>query len=217
MTTADSPAASKTVTSVLIILAQIKAITPDIARTILAQGIIPSLVSALVIEGIPPFTTNPVDPPVEMYMAPYILISYLELIPGYRWTVQVVRAGLIERVIAWGEKLSPSASDPGIFPNILRVVLPRILMCPSAIVELKTAISRLDTASSSTAFSQSVLHLSWMAFKSIVDRHGALLEICRWIELNQRWRAATSRKSLAAFVEDELAIAAKAAELPSQE
>ncbi|KAJ7616507.1 hypothetical protein FB45DRAFT_934374 [Roridomyces roridus] len=179
-TTSASPyIASMVITPVLTLLAQIKVVAPDISQQFIAKGVIPFLISALAIEGNPPLDSHRnrlPDLPVGIHMAPSILMSYLGLMPSYKWTLRAVHAGLLERIIAWGEKLGPAAPDAGVFPHMLRVVLPRVLRFPSAIAELKTALSRVDTASRSTAFTQSVLYPSWMAFKNIVDSRMLLVE-----------------------------------------
>ncbi|KAJ7616025.1 hypothetical protein FB45DRAFT_1064191 [Roridomyces roridus] len=156
-TTSTNPQIAATViTPVLTILARIKVHSPDLSRQFLAHGVIPFLVSALAIEGHPPVDRHSYpDFPVGVHVAPCTLVGYLELITSSKWMLQAVHAGLLERIIAWGEKLGPAPSNPRVVPHILRVVLPRIL----------------------TAFTQSVLYPSWMALKSAVDRHISIMKV----------------------------------------
>ncbi|KAJ7626210.1 hypothetical protein FB45DRAFT_1060682, partial [Roridomyces roridus] len=160
---------------VLLILENIGYVSVEIAQQFLEQGIIASPVSALGVEGMPP--NNPVRP-VAAELGVGVLIDYLELRTEYRWTLQALRAGLLERVILWGIKLgNVSESEAGRLPELLLVVLRRILVFPSAIVKLRDALSRVEAASSSPAFAQSVLYAPWMALKNTVDERVRLLEI----------------------------------------
>ncbi|KAJ7626101.1 hypothetical protein FB45DRAFT_1084963 [Roridomyces roridus] len=154
---------------VLLILENIVYISVDIAQQLLEQGIVASLVSALGVEGMPP--NNPVRP-VAVELGVGVLIEYLELRTEYRWTLQAIRAGLLERVILWGVKLgNVSESEAGRFLELLLVVLWRILVFPSVILRVKEALS------SSPAFTQSVLYAPWMASKNTVDERVRILEV----------------------------------------
>ncbi|KAF7351865.1 MYND-type domain-containing protein [Mycena venus] len=82
-----SDMAVTSITPVLCFLSDVSRISPEFVAYLLSHGIISSLVSALDIDGVPPPAEGVPDRPVEVELCLRSLIRYLNVSPGYPWTV----------------------------------------------------------------------------------------------------------------------------------
>ncbi|KAJ7342954.1 hypothetical protein DFH08DRAFT_1081927 [Mycena albidolilacea] len=135
----------------------------------------PSLVSALDIDGVPPPAEGVLDRPFEVELYLCSLIQYLNVSPGYPWTVQALQAGLLRHVITSSAKMA-TALDAGKYPELLGTVLLRSLVFYPVIAEMKKSFSQLETLSRSDEFSGSVLYGHWIVLKAFVDERVKALD-----------------------------------------
>ncbi|KAJ7872483.1 hypothetical protein B0H14DRAFT_3438860 [Mycena olivaceomarginata] len=91
---AKSDMAVTAIAPVLLFLSDVSRISPEFVAYLLSHGIIPSLVAALDIDGVPPPAEGVLDRPVEVELCLWSLIQYLNVSLGYPWTVQVIQAGV---------------------------------------------------------------------------------------------------------------------------
>jgi hypothetical protein len=153
---------------VLLFLSDVSRISPDFVAYLLSHRIIPSLVSALDIDGVPPPAEGIPDQPVEVELCLCSLIQYLNVSPGYPWTVQAIQAGLLRRVITSSAKMA-TVLDAGKYPELLGTVLPWSLVFYPIITEMKKSFSQLETLSRSKEFSGSVLYGHWIVLKALLS------------------------------------------------
>ncbi|KAJ6548584.1 hypothetical protein B0H19DRAFT_190617 [Mycena capillaripes] len=182
-----SDMAVTSITPVLLLLRDVSRISPDFVAYLLSHGIICSLVSALDIDGVPPPMEGVPDRPVEVELCLGTLIQYLNVSPGYPWMVQALQAGLLRRIITSSAKMA-TASDAGKYPELLGTVLPRTLVFPPVIAEMRKSFSQLKTLSWSEEFSRSALYGHWTVLKALVDERVKVLDA---------WEASGRASSLA--------------------
>ncbi|KAJ7676419.1 hypothetical protein B0H17DRAFT_1334435 [Mycena rosella] len=182
-----SEMAVTSITPILLFLSDVSRTSPDFVAYLLSHGIISSLVSALDIDGVPPPAEGVPDRPVEVELCLGSLIQYLNVSPGYPWTVQALQAGLLRRIITSSAKMA-TASDAGKYPKLLGTVLPRSLVFYPVIAGMKKSFFQLETLSRSEEFSRSVLYGLWNVLKALVDERVKVLDT---------WEASGRASSLA--------------------
>ncbi|KAJ6575998.1 hypothetical protein DFH09DRAFT_1150174 [Mycena vulgaris] len=157
-----SDVAVTSIAPVLLLLSDVSRTSPDFVAYLLSHGIISSLVSALDIDGVPPPAEGVPDRPVEVELCLGSLIRYLNVSPGYPWTVQALQVGLLRRIITASAKMA-AASDAGKYPELLGTVLPQ------------KSFSQLETLSRSEEFSRSILYGHWNVLKALASGRASSL------------------------------------------
>ncbi|KAJ7733076.1 hypothetical protein DFH07DRAFT_968167 [Mycena maculata] len=183
-----SQMAVTSIAPVLLFLRDTFNISPDFVAFLLSHGIVSSLVSALDIDGLQP-STEGVPPQSVQVLCLDTLIQYLNVSPGYPWTVQALQAGLLRRIITFSGNVV-TASDARKHSELLLTVLPRTMVFYPVIVEMKKSFSHLETLSRSEQFSRSVLHGPWNILKALVDARAKVLST---------WEASGRASSLACY------------------
>ncbi|KAF8195237.1 hypothetical protein K438DRAFT_801847 [Mycena galopus ATCC 62051] len=183
-----SKVAVTSITPVLLFLQLTFQISSDFVAFLLSHGIISSLVSALDIDGLPSPTEGVPHRSIALFCLD-TLIQFLNVSPGYPWTVHALRAGLLRRIVTSSGKMV-TGSDAGKYPELLLTVLPRTLVFYPVIAEMKKSFSRLETLSRSEEFSRSLLYEPWNILKTLVDVRGKVLDT---------WEASGRPSSLACY------------------
>ncbi|KAJ7162394.1 hypothetical protein C8R46DRAFT_1104458, partial [Mycena filopes] len=165
---------SRAVTAILslfTLLGHTTRVSPAFWTCLLSHGIVPALVSALEIEGISSTGGEPTD--IEFGLN--VLIGVFNRPPGYPWIVQALRAGLLRRVVASGERFA-TVAEAGGYADLLANVLPQALVSNTVVEQMRKVFVELDPLARSTAFSRSALYEHWGNLKVLVDERAEVLD-----------------------------------------
>ncbi|KAJ7636273.1 hypothetical protein FB45DRAFT_444824 [Roridomyces roridus] len=176
-THSKSFAVASAYSGISLLLDHLYQVAPDIYDSLPHNGVVSAWVPTLAIELLgSPRLGHPEGPTgVPLGIAP--LIQLFSVSPGYPWVMEALRAGLCSHVISTGMKIgSAPMADLGHFSELLETVLPQSLIFYPAIVEMKRAFSRVETASHDERFCRSMLFPMWHNLKALVDERAGVLD-----------------------------------------
>ncbi|KAJ7162511.1 hypothetical protein C8R46DRAFT_1283517 [Mycena filopes] len=142
---------------------------------LLAEGIIPTLLSALKL-------ADTISLPC-LDLSLIILTSLLGQQPGYTWMAEALAAGLLEVLLSLGTRLfaqsNPSLKTMDLWETLVRTVLPGSLVSYSVVWEFKEYLSG-SHGRGHDAFlrSESVLSTAWKALVTLAEQRTKILD--RW-------------------------------------
>ncbi|KAJ7763392.1 hypothetical protein B0H16DRAFT_1718627 [Mycena metata] len=158
----------------LIFLQDILKASPDIRAYLLSRGIISSLVSTLDIDGIPQATVG-VPARINVELCAATLMRYLDVPPGYTWTLQALQAGLLRRIITSSVNIT-MLEGAGKYPGLRGAVLPRSLVSYTVITEMREDFLELEALARTEEFAHSPLLGHWSALRALVHQRAQVLD-----------------------------------------
>ncbi|KAJ7757984.1 hypothetical protein B0H16DRAFT_1689439 [Mycena metata] len=173
----------------LLFLQDILKASPDFRAYLLSRGIISSLVSTLDIDGIPQATVGVPARQINVELCAATLMRYLDVPPGYTWTLQALQAGLLRRIITSSVNIT-TLEGAGKYPDLLGAVLPRSLVSYTVITEMRKDFLELEALARTEEFAHSPLLGHWNALRALVHQRAQVLDA---------WEASGRLSSLACY------------------
>ncbi|KAJ7160483.1 hypothetical protein C8R46DRAFT_1223976 [Mycena filopes] len=167
--------ASSSITPVLLFLNETIQISDEYVACLLSCGIVAPLVAALGIGQDPPRFVGVPDQPLDVGFGIGPLIELLNAHPGYPWTVEALKAGLMRRVVTSGMRFATEV-DAGRYVELLTTVLPRALVSYTVVAEMRNTFSAVGPLSQSAAFSRSALYGHWQRLEALTNERGKVLD-----------------------------------------
>ncbi|KAJ7639558.1 hypothetical protein FB45DRAFT_906007 [Roridomyces roridus] len=171
----NDPLAGSLVTPVLLLLSRIGSRFPGTLSGLMTPKLVSSLVSAVGIQVTAPGWHQPTGIQVSLVM----LLQFLHMPQAFNWIVPCLRKGLLTQVVSWGERLGGAAPADTVnkFDDLLRLVLPEMLVRPTIVVEMKRCFDALEERAAKPAFAECVLFPMWAALRDLVNERTAIVKV----------------------------------------